>query len=213
MAEPTRKSRMIEGLAIQAIWQFGVFIASSGILSWGISYLVHTAHTLAVASHIFLVLLGLGGITWAAGIIPRRRKSYSKADVAEKIVIYPDQIGPMIYINQHREAIDGVYFTLMNFSAVDIELEPIDVQITGSSRTFGSARAEFNPSNVRKQGGRSQVSLNFYNLTQKDVQFIETVCERPGYFNLNFSGTLRFRTPVDSFNVPFGIVVRAGVQR
>ncbi|MGB2621305.1 MAG: hypothetical protein WA857_12705 [Candidatus Acidiferrum sp.] len=213
MTESTRWSRILEGLGIQAIWQLLLFIAASGFVSWGISQLAHAAHAFATAFNIFLVLLGLAGIGRVLGLVPRRTKTYSQNDILENLVICPDPSVPMVYINQHREAIDIPYLVLRNFSETDIDLEPIDVQIVGSSRAFGMTRAQFNPSRVPKQGGRSQMTLAFHNLTAKDVEFIEITCKHPGYFDLNLSGRLRFRASGDSFDAPFGIAVRAGIQR
>jgi predicted nucleotidyltransferase component of viral defense system len=66
---------------------------------------------------------------------------------------------------------------------------------------------------VAALGGQSQVTLAFYNLTAKDLEFIETTCRRPGYFDLTLTGIRRVKTPAESLEVPFGITVRAGVQR
>ena len=168
---------------------------------------------LTTSLNVFLVVTGLSGIGWAWGVMPRRAKSYAKTDILGKIVIIADPIGAMLYMNQYREAIDFPFFTIRNFSQADIELEPVDLQVGGSSRMFGMTRAQFNSAKLGKLTGQSQGTVAPYNLTAKDMGFIETTCQRPGYFDLSLSGTLRVKASGESFDVPFGLTVRAGIQR
>jgi len=213
MSGPNRVTRILEGLATQAIWQAVTFLVSAGLLSLGAAKLFATQHALATAFYVFLIVVGLVGIGLVLRIVPRWGKGKSDDQIINKILIIPDSRGAMIYLNQHREAIDFPLLTLRNFSRVNIGVEPFDVQIGGSSRVFGLTRAQFNAQLVGSLGGNAQVTVASYNLTAKDLEFIETVCQHPGYFDLVLSGTLRARVSMDSFDIPFGITVRAGILR
>jgi len=204
---------MLEGLATQAIWQAAMFLVSAGFLSLGIAKLSAAAHALVTTFYVFLIVVGLVGIGLVLGIVPRWGKGKSDDQITDKILIIPEPRGAMIYINHHREAIDFPLLTLRNFSRADISVEPFDVQIGGSSRVFGLTRAQFNAQLVGSLGGNAQVTVASYNLTAKDLEFIETVCQHPGYFDLVLSGTLRIRISTESFDIPFGINARAGILR
>jgi hypothetical protein len=203
----------LEGLATQAIWQAATFLVSAGFLSLGVAKLLTGAHALATAFYVFLIVVGLVGVGLVLGIIPRWGKAKSDDQIINKILIIADPCGAMIYINQHREAIDFPLLTLRNFSRADISVEPFDVQIGGSSRVFGLTRAQFNAQLVGSLGGSAQVTVASYNLTAKELEFIETVCQHPGYFDLVLSGTVRIKVSMESFDIPFGINVRAGILR
>jgi hypothetical protein len=213
VSEPNRVTRILEGLATQAIWQALAFLVSAGFVSLGVAKLWTAAHAFSTAFNVFLVVVGLAGMGWVLGIVPRWRKGKSDDQIAEKIVIVADPRGAMIYINEHREAIDFPFLTLRNFSRADVDVEPFDVQIGGSSRVFGMTRAQFNSPRVGKLGGIAQVTIASYNLTAKDLEFIETTCRHPGYFDLALSATLRIKVSLQSFDIPFGITARAGVLR
>jgi len=112
MSGPNRVTRILEGLATQAIWQVVTFLVSAGFLSLGIARLLTAAHALVTSFYVFLIVVGLVGIGLVLGIIPRWRKTKSDNEIINKIVIIADSRGAMIYINQHREAIDFPILTL-----------------------------------------------------------------------------------------------------
>jgi hypothetical protein len=62
MSGPNRVTRILEGLATQAIWQAATFLVSAGFLSLGIAKLLTAAHALATAFYVFLIVVGSLGI-------------------------------------------------------------------------------------------------------------------------------------------------------
>lgn len=212
MSQPNRLARILEGLATQAIWQVLAFLAGTGLFSVGAARLSKAAHIVSTSVNISLVVVGLGAVIWAWGIVPRHTRTYSKSDILGKIIIVPDSVGAMVYMNQYRDAVDFPFFTVRNFSQADIEVGPMDVQVGSSSRIFGMTRAQFNSVKIAKLTGQSQITVAPYSLTPKDMEFIETTCQRPGYLDFILSAMLRVKTPGETFELPFSMTVRAGIH-
>jgi hypothetical protein len=79
VSEPNRFGRILEGLATQLIWQVLVLLTGAVVFSLGAARLSKAVHVLSTSLSVFLVVVELGIVGWALGVVPRRTKNYAKS--------------------------------------------------------------------------------------------------------------------------------------
>ena len=151
--------------------------------------------------------LSIVGVWPIVKLLMRRR--YLQQRFLERLLFSYDQTGPVVYINQYREAVDNIILKIRNFWPFEISLSGMAMNVVLDTRDCGTVVPKNSVIKLPRQGGTAQVVFNALNLATKDVTYVRQLCQEKSIscLTVRLSGNVHIRTFFDDFEI--GVQVSA----
>jgi len=202
---------LADHLAFEFLWWICKGLVASAFLSvvlGSIGVRLINAPWWEIATWAFSLLIGIPWYLSSIGLLPAMRQ---RARSLEDIFISPGDSGPTIIINQHREDIVGINIRVVNRWPVDLDLDPMPLDIIIEGRSFGSVSIEPSSPKIRA-GEHCQYYHDHKNLTRTEVDYIKSCAPQTTCLALRVNGKFRYREKSQAYVKPFSFETRVLVS-
>jgi hypothetical protein len=128
------------------------------------------------------------------------------------LCVIPD-LGPVLYINKHQEALTGILIKFRNGLPFKAKFESIVLRIALDSRQLGTINHQTR-FELARWGGETTVPFDSLKLSAKDVDWVRTSSRGAEMICLNagLNGQAYFKTWFGDFELPINLAVRVFVD-